>query len=194
MAGDETKRARRHAHRDFAIVMLVVENGAVELERRVGSEREVGAVGHHQPRCAVDPGAHGFVTDQSIADLDLGGRRSGNAEHFILDDGRFADTRLRIAREQPTQLPGQQLPSQLQIANQSSYRNSFSKPIDLSRHRTGSRAHAMWQNYHSRGLLARRLVIAESKCVQCDGHKNPEPSHSILPQCHFVPDSVPDCP
>ena len=76
--------------------MLVVENGAVELERRVGSEREVGAVGHHQSRCAVDPGAHGFVTDQSIADLDLGGRRSGNAEHFILDDGRFANARLRV--------------------------------------------------------------------------------------------------
>src|SRR5438034_10655810 len=68
----------------------------------------------------------------------------------------------------------------------------ISKPIGLSRHRTGSRA--MWQNYHLRGLLARRLVIAESKCVQRDGHKNLEPSHSILPQCHFVPDSVPDCP
>src|SRR5215216_4991983 len=71
MAGDETKRARRHAHRDFTIVVLVVEDGAVELERRIRSEREVGAVGHHQPRCAVDPGAHGFVTNQSIADLDL---------------------------------------------------------------------------------------------------------------------------
>ncbi len=96
MAGDETKRARGHAHRDITIVMLVVENGAVELERRVGSEREVGAVGHHQARCTVDPGAHGFVTDQSIADINLGGRRSGNAEYFILDDGRFADPRLRI--------------------------------------------------------------------------------------------------
>src|SRR5215213_9160858 len=85
MAGDETKRARRHAHRDFAIVMLVVEDGAVELERRVGSEREVGAVGHHQPRCAVDPGAHGLVADQSITDPDLDSRRSGNTEHFILD-------------------------------------------------------------------------------------------------------------
>jgi hypothetical protein len=96
MAGDETKRARGHAHRDVAIVMLVVENGAVELERRVGSEREVGAVGHHQPRCAVDSGAHGFVADQSIADLDLGCRRSGNAEHFIFDDSRFADAHLRV--------------------------------------------------------------------------------------------------
>ena len=96
MAGDETERARRHAHRDFAIVMLVVEDGAVELERRVGSEREVGAVGHHQPRCAVGAGAHGFVAHQSVADIDLGGRRSGNAEHFILDDGGFADARLRV--------------------------------------------------------------------------------------------------
>src|SRR6266511_4207584 len=57
----------------------------------------------------------------------------------------------------------------------------ISKPTDLSRHRTGSRARAMWQNYHLRGPLARRLVIAESKCVQRDGHKNLEPSHSVLP-------------
>ena len=98
MAGDETKRARGHADRDFAIVMLIVENGAVEFERRVGPERKVGAVGHHQARCAVGAGTHGFVADQSVADIDLDGRRSGNAEHFILDDGGFADARLRVGR------------------------------------------------------------------------------------------------
>jgi hypothetical protein len=66
-------------------------------------------------------------------------------------------------------------------------RKFISKPINLPRHRTGSRACAMWQNYHLRDLLARRLVIAESKCVQRDGHKNLQPSHLILPQYHLVP-------
>jgi hypothetical protein len=37
-----------------------------------------------------------LVTHQSIADLDLGGRRSGNAKYFILDDSRFADAHLRV--------------------------------------------------------------------------------------------------
>jgi len=39
-----------------------------------------------------------FVTDQSVADLDLAGRRSGNAEHFVLDDGSFADAGLCAGR------------------------------------------------------------------------------------------------
>jgi hypothetical protein len=66
----------------------------------------------------------------------------------------------------------------------------ISKPIDLSRYRARSHLHALWQNYHSHGLLARQLVIAKSKRVQCDGHKNLKPPHSILPQCRPVPDSV----
>ena len=79
-------------------MMLVVEHGAIELEYRAGPEREIGAVGHYQPRGAVEPGANNFVTDQSIANLDLAGRRSGNAEHFVLDDGGFADAGLRVDR------------------------------------------------------------------------------------------------
>ena len=121
MAGDEAKRARGQRDRDVAIVMLVVENGAVELERRVGSERKIGAVGHHQPRCAVEAGAHGFVAQQSIADIDLAGRRSGNAEDFILDDGGFADARLRVRADAATT----QSAGQLQIAKKCSYANSF---------------------------------------------------------------------
>ena len=96
MAGDETERAGRHADRDVAIAVLVVEDGAVELERGVGTERQIGAVGHHQARRAVGAGAHGLVAQHAVADIDLGGRRSGNADHFILDDGRFADARLRL--------------------------------------------------------------------------------------------------
>ena len=150
MAGDEAKRARGQPHRDVAIMMLVVEHGAVELERRIGSEREIGAVGHHQPRGAVEAGAHDFVADQSVADIDLAGRRSGNAEHFILDDGGFADAGLRVELDPPS--APQQV--QLQIEKENSYAKFISKPIDLSRHRTGSRTHAMWQNYHKRRLTS----------------------------------------
>ena len=77
--------------------MLVVEHGAVELERRARAEREVGAVGHHQPRRAVGAGAHGFVAQQGVADIDLGAARSGDANDLVLDDGRLADA-LRMRR------------------------------------------------------------------------------------------------
>ena len=90
-----TKRnARRQPHRDVAIMMLVVEHGAIELEYRAGPEREIGAVGHYQPRGAVEPGANGFVAQQRVADTDPAGRRPGYADDFILDNGSFADARL----------------------------------------------------------------------------------------------------
>jgi hypothetical protein len=94
--GDETKRAGRQPDRDIAVGVLVVENRAVELDRRIGTERKIGAVGHHQPRRAVEAGAHDFVAQHAVADVDLAGRRSHDADDFILDDGRFANARLRV--------------------------------------------------------------------------------------------------
>ena len=96
MAGDETKSARGQPYRDVAIMVFVVEHGAVELERGVRAERQIGAVGHHQPRRAVEAGAHDFIAQQSIADIDLAGGGPRDADHFILDDGGFADARLRL--------------------------------------------------------------------------------------------------
>ena len=51
--------------------MVVIEDGTVELERCIGAEREIGAVGHHQPRGAVDAGAHGLVAQHAVTDIDL---------------------------------------------------------------------------------------------------------------------------
>jgi hypothetical protein len=96
MPGDEAKRAGCQPDRDLAIGILVVENRAVELERRIGAERQIGAVGHYQPCCAVEAGAHDLVTNDAIADIDLAGRRSRDANDFILDDGGLPDARLRV--------------------------------------------------------------------------------------------------
>ena len=98
MSGDEAKRAGRQPDRDVAIAVLVVEDGAVELDRGVGAKRQVGAVGHHQPRRAVGAGAHDFVAHHAVADVDLAGRRSRHAANLILDHGRLADARLRDCR------------------------------------------------------------------------------------------------
>ena len=96
MAGDEAERARGQADRDIAIVMLVVEHGAVELERGIWPEREVGAVGHHQSRGALEAGAHRLVAQQRIADIDRRGC-SRDAENFVLHHRRFADATLRLS-------------------------------------------------------------------------------------------------
>jgi len=79
--------------------MFVVEHSAVELERRVGTEREVGIVGHYQPRRAFRDRCARFSSAQhAVADIDLTGCRSRDANDLILDDRRFTDT--RPAREQ----------------------------------------------------------------------------------------------
>ena len=96
MAGDEAKGARCQLHRDIAVMMLVVEHGAVERDRGIRSERQIGAVGHHQPCRAVEAGAHDFVAQQTVADIDRGGCRRRHADDFILDDGGFADAGLRV--------------------------------------------------------------------------------------------------
>jgi hypothetical protein len=98
MPGDEAKCASGQPDRDLAVAVLVVEDGAVELERRIGTERQIGAVGHHQPRRAGETGVYDFVAQQAVADIDLAGRRSRHADDFILDHGRFADARLRASR------------------------------------------------------------------------------------------------
>ena len=61
MAGDEAEGPRGEPHRDVAIGVFVVEHGAVELNRRIGVERKIGGVGHHQPRRAVEASAHDLV-------------------------------------------------------------------------------------------------------------------------------------
>src|SRR5882757_8121513 len=98
IAGHEPEGARRQPYCDVAIMVLVVEHGAVELQRGIRTERQIGAVGHHQPRRAVEAGAHDFVAQQSIADIDLTGGRRGDAENFVFYHGRFADTRGSLSR------------------------------------------------------------------------------------------------
>ena len=96
MPGDEAECARRHLHRDVAIFVLVVEHGAIERDRGVGAERKIGAVRHHQPRGALEAGAHGFIAQHTVADTDLAGRLRRDAEDFFLDDDRLADARRRL--------------------------------------------------------------------------------------------------
>jgi hypothetical protein len=38
---------------------------------------------------------HDFIAQHAVADIDPAGRRSHDADDYILDDGRFADARLR---------------------------------------------------------------------------------------------------
>jgi hypothetical protein len=97
MSGDEAKRPGRQPDGDIAVSMLVVEHGAIERDRRARTERQIGAVGHHQPRRAVEARAHDFVAVDAVADIDPAGRRSRDADDFILDDSRFADAPLRIS-------------------------------------------------------------------------------------------------
>jgi len=96
VSGDEAKRTGRQSDRDIAIGVLIVENGAVEFDGRAGTERQIGAVGHHQPRRAVETGAHDFVAEHAVTDIDLAARRSHDADDFIFDDGRFGDAGLRV--------------------------------------------------------------------------------------------------
>ena len=80
--------------------MLVVEHSAVELEARIGAERKIGTVRHHEPRRAVGAGAHGLVAQHAVADADLA--RRGGVDDFVMDDGGFADARRRLRmREVP---------------------------------------------------------------------------------------------
>jgi len=41
--------------------------------------------------------AHDLVAQHVVADLDLAGRRRGDADHLVLDDGGFSDARLRAS-------------------------------------------------------------------------------------------------
>jgi hypothetical protein len=54
--------------------------------------------GHHQPRGAVGAGAHDFIAQDAVTDIDRISRRSGDADDLILDDDRFTDARLRVSR------------------------------------------------------------------------------------------------
>jgi len=120
-------------------MMLVVEHGAVELERRIRTKRQIGAVGHHQPRGAVEAGANDFVAKQSVADIDPAGRRSLNAEHFILDDGRFADARLGRERTCRQHCDCTKHKNKKRVVTRFHF-----KADRLSRYRTGSRTQMMW--------------------------------------------------
>jgi hypothetical protein len=88
-------------------------------------------------RAALSRPAHDFVAEHAVADIDLAGRRSHDAHDFILDDGRFADARLRMNGGRC---------KRCQYAKRGNIENVT--PIHfitdrLSRHRTGSRACAM---------------------------------------------------
>ena len=153
------------------------------------AEREIGAVGHYQPRRAVDPGANNFITDQSIADLDLAGRRSDNAERLVLGDGSFADAGLCAGR---TSHQRSNKPNCKQ--RESTYANSFhNRSIypDIVPDRARKRGDGI---ITSGALQPHALVGTDSKCVQCDGHNNPLRPHSISPQCRLARESVPHCP
>ena len=130
MAGDEAERAGGEADRDLLVGMLVVEDGAVEPDRGIGAEREIGAVDHHQPRGAVGAGAYGLVAQQAVADIDLARSGSRDAQHFVLNDGSFADTggclRMRARRGQATNRTNAN-------ATATQRRKFISVPIDPSR-------------------------------------------------------------
>jgi len=105
MTGDEAKRAGGQPDRDVAVSVLVVEYGAIQRDRGIGTERQIGAVEHYQPRRAVEAGVHGFVAQHAVADIDLAASRSRDTDDFILDHGRLADAGLRpagLARAPPT--------------------------------------------------------------------------------------------
>jgi hypothetical protein len=121
----------------FAIAVLVVEDGAVELERGAWSQRQIGAVGHNEARCAVGAGAHGLVAQLAVSDTDLC-RRRRHAYHFVLDrhgfaDARFAHARRTPRRRQPTAMQEEKSESANSCRNRS-----------MCPYRTGSRLLAMW--------------------------------------------------
>src|SRR6266567_2776961 len=65
-------------------------------------------------------------------------------------------------------------------------RDFISKPIDYP-DIVPDRARLRCGGFITSGaLLARVLVTSDSKCVQCDGHKNLLRPHSILPQFHLA--------
>ena len=118
MAGDEAERARGQPDRDVAIVMLVVEHGAVELERRAGpSERLV--LSAITSRVALSMPVRTVSSRSSLSPTLIWLVEVGNAEHFVLDDGGFADAGLRVRGTRHA------VPGQLQIGKESSYANSF---------------------------------------------------------------------
>jgi hypothetical protein len=57
------------------------------------TDRQVGAVGHHEARGAVDAGAHDLVAQHAAADIDRAGRLTGHADDVVLDDDGLADPR-----------------------------------------------------------------------------------------------------
>ena len=87
-------------------------------------------------RCRA--GAHGFVAQHASPTLIWLVADAGDADHFVLDDGGFADARLAPAAE-PAVRHAQI--AQAQKRKESSDANSF-QTDRLSRNRTGSRAHA----------------------------------------------------
>jgi hypothetical protein len=132
MSGDKTERAGGEANGDVAIAVLVVEDGAVELERGIGAEREVGAVRHHEARGALSAGLHRLIAQDAVADIDLAGRHC--VEDFVFDKDRFADARLcmgaRCRNEggSKKQKRKEHAPTQIHFIDRSTVR-----------HRTGSR-------------------------------------------------------
>ena len=76
---------------------FIIEDGAVELDRRAGAKRQIGIVGHHQSRCAVQASPHDLIAQDAVADVDLAGRRSHDADDLILDYRRFTDARLSMS-------------------------------------------------------------------------------------------------
>jgi hypothetical protein len=79
-----------------------------------------------------------FVAEHAVADVDLAGRGSRQPNHFVLDDGGFADPRLRVSGV--CRKPCSQ-------AKRGDTKNAVT-PVHfitdrLSRHRTGSRALTM---------------------------------------------------
>jgi hypothetical protein len=56
-------------------------------QRGAGAERQIGVAGHHQPCRAFEVGADDFVAQHAVADIDLAGRRSHDADDLIPDDG-----------------------------------------------------------------------------------------------------------
>ena len=48
-------------------------------------------------RRSATAGAHDFIAQHAVTDVDLTDHRSGDADHLTLDDDRFTDARLRVS-------------------------------------------------------------------------------------------------
>jgi hypothetical protein len=108
MSRHKTKGAGCQFDGDVAIGVFVVEHCAVERDRGVRTEREIGVVGHDELCRALLAGAHRLVAHQAVADVDGHAQRTGDTSNLVLHENRFADAGLRMGRIECCSRKGQQ--------------------------------------------------------------------------------------